>query len=335
MTRSFALGPLALLMATAPAHAKPVDASHVEARPIIAPAAAFLANAQGWYQGKVPTDLGTSSRIVRNGWEWRRGDRTAASNITGVVASAILDAYQASGDEALLDHALLYGMTLLNDFRQFRSLTIPYRADIAFLARLSDFTGDPSYRDAAAAWFGNLGRISPTGADEVRRTFSLRSGSERSLAGFDVAFGIHAAIGVGDVAYATQLADAIWTRRAEWMASRRVRDTHDITSRASLLQALRALDGDRYGDAIDSLTADLIRLQSPDGSWAGATQATAYSLSALSGDGPTPASRRAAAWLARTLGPDGAWPENSQDPSRNVEAQAEALSAYVAFLQAS
>ncbi len=335
-TDRFPVAIAALLAAAAVLLATPAARANPEAGvPVVSAAADYLARAQGWYQGTVPTDVGAKSRIVRNGWEWERGAGTGHTNITGVVASAMLDAYESSGDPSLLDHALLYGMSLLNDFRQFRSLTIPYRADIAFMARLSEFTGDPSYREAASAWFGNVARISPTGADEVERTFALRSGTQRALAGYEVAFGIHAAIGVGDVKYAAELADSIWSRRAEWMASPRVRDTWDITSKAALVTAFRALDADRYGAAIDSLLAQLIARQSKDGSWAGSTQATAYSLSALASGNPTRSTRRAAAWLAKALDGEGAWPENLADSRTNVEAQAEALSAYVAFLRAS
>ena len=340
MMRISALAFVSLCLAAPSAQAKPGQAASGDADLVVRAAAGFLANAQGWYQGDVQTDRGKRSRIVRNGWEWRAGSGQGVSNITGIVASAILDAYEASGDEVLLDHALLYGMSLLNDFRQFRSLTIPYRADISFMARLSDFTGDPSYREAAAAWFGNLERISPTGADEVERMFSLRQGAARPLAGYEAAFGIHAAVGVGSVKYGYELADAIWARRAEWMAKPGVRDPWDVSSKAALLTALSALDGNRYGPAIDQLAGQIQALQSADGSWAGSTQATAYALSALSTESiPTAASRsargRAAAWLAKAIGPDGAWPETQNDQRRNIEAQAEALSAYVAFLRAS
>ena len=165
-TDRFPVAIAALLAAAAVLLATPAARANPEAGvPVVSAAADYLARAQGWYQGTVPTDVGAKSRIVRNGWEWERGAGTGHTNITGVVASAMLDAYESSGDPSLLDHALLYGMSLLNDFRQFRSLTIPYRADIAFMARLSEFTGDPSYREAASAWFGNVARISPTGAD--------------------------------------------------------------------------------------------------------------------------------------------------------------------------
>jgi squalene cyclase len=122
------------------------------------------------------------------------------------------------------------------------------------------------------------------------------------------------------------------------VARPKLRDPWDITSKAALLSAFQALDADRYGPAIDQLAANLIALQSTDGSWGSHTQATAYSLEALTDIGGRKArssSRRAALWLANSLGPEGGWPSNASDSGRNIEAQAEALSAYVAYLKTS
>ena len=328
------------VLAFVPMVALVLGVSHVEAKQnkvdsVVLPAADFLTSAQGWYPAKVPTDMGVQERTFRNGWEWRRGLSKAAPNVTGIVATAILEAYEHTGEEEMLDHALLYGMTLLNDFRDPRSLTLPYRADIAFLARLSDVTGDSSYREAAAAWFGNLGRVSPTGEAEVRRMLTTRRGSARPLVGYEVAFGIHAAIGVGDIRYASELADAVWSLRGEWMTDPSA-DAWDALSRAALIRAFDALDADRYGPAADALTRDLLRAQRADGSWGASTQSTAYALRALSAGSDrsvtvAPAAR-AARWMAKTQRPDGTWPENAQRPEANLEAQAEALSAYLAYL---
>lgn len=320
---------LALLFASPPGEAAVGrDADLVEA------ASAYLARAQGWYVGVTPTDLGQRRGVVRNGWEWERGRGLASPNIAAIAAGALLDAYEALGDERLLDHAVLHGMTLLNDFRGFRSLTTPYRQDVAFLARLSEVTGDPAYRDAAGAWFVNLKDISPTGADEVDRMFMARKGSTRTLVGYEVAFAIRAAVGVGDVRYASQLADAVWARRAQWSLRGPRRDTWDLTSKAALVSAFAALDADRYGPAIDQWVAELVSKQGADGSWAGSTQATAYALRALTDASipkTGPATRNAAKWLKAGVGRDGAWSSTASSSRQNVEVQAEALTAYLAY----
>lgn len=308
---------------------------------VVDAATRYLADAQGWYVGATPTDRGLRRGVVRNAWEWQRGVGTASPNMAAIAASALLDAYEMRGDERLLDHALLYGMTLVNDFKESRSLTTPYRQDIAFLARLSAVTGDPSFREAASAWFLNLKGVSPEGDDEISRMLTLRPDAARTLAGYEVAFAIHAAVGVGDVRYASQLADGIWDRRVEWAANAPVRDTWDLTSKAALVSAFVALDADRYGPAIDHWVAELIAAQGGDGSWLGATQPTAYALRALSqapGSKARHAAGRAAAWLAKSMRTDGSWPSNARVTRvarPNVEVQAEALAAYVAFLKAS
>ena len=112
-----------------------------------------------------------------------------------------------------------------------------------------------------------------------------------------------------------------------------LRVTTQSTPSASL-RAFTALDADRYGPAIDQWVAELVSKQSADGSWVGSTQATAYALRALA-DASTPkaaaASQRAARWLEKGARSDGAWLSTGASSRRNVEVQAEALTAYLAY----
>ena len=323
------------LMAPTGAPAKSeADAPNVQA------AADYLVHAQGWYRGKVPTDLGLRKRIVRNGWQWREGRASTAVNFTGIIALALLDAHERLGRPEYLDAALLYGMALVNDFREFRSLTLPFRPDLELLVRLSEVTKDPSYKEAAAAWYTNFKQASPKGKDELRRVIEGRAGPKaRPLTGYEMAFAVHAALAVGDTAHALDLADSAWQGRRSWMAkSVKAAGSWDLLSRAALLRALSLCDETRYEVAIRQLTDDLVGSQLKDGSWSGgSTQTTAYALRALLRAAPDDklaraATARAAAWLSGSLGSNGAWPEAAGAEATNLEVQAEALTAWLAYL---
>jgi len=285
----------------------------------------------GWYRGTVPTDRGPVRRVVRNSWEWRRGTGRAAPHASGLVALALLDAWETWGTKRHLDAARLYGLALLNDLAEVRSLTRPFAADLELLARLSLATGEPTFREGALAWAGNL----PGAEAELRRTLAGRNGLRtRRLVGYDLALAIRAATALGQVRRAYALADEVWRSRGAWMTTTPRANAWDLLSRAALLEALLALDGDRYGAAVASLAATIRQGQSADGSFLGSVQTTAYALRALSRLDAPPARRAAESayrWLGRRLDGHGAWPESDRDPRHNLEVQAEALSACLAF----
>jgi len=276
-----------------------------------------------------------SAELDDGGWAFDSRAKKRADNSSGLVAEALLTAYEQSGDDSYLKMADGYARILAAQFENAPGV-LPFKPDIEFLVRMSEVGGNEAYAAIATKWFEVIKRTSPTGAAEVARIRTGRAG-DPSITGYDVALAIRAALTVGERDYAYALANAVLREQAKWLVE--PGGTFGTISRAALLDALLSLDSKRYGEAIARLQKDLIAEQGANGSWRNnETQATAYVVRALA-QLPDAATRRAAksgsAWLSRTVLPNGRWAHfNDGLPEPFVgdvlsEVQAETLTALI------
>jgi hypothetical protein len=258
-------------------------------------------------------------------WSWRRGDARPAPNTGGVVALGLVHAFEeaaargrARAIPGALDAARAWGEARLEDVAEWRSL---YDPDVEALSALARFTGDARFSAGAKAAFER--RWSGAKGDEVVGRLRLLRARRPELVGYDAALTVRAALSVGEVAFATEIADALLAARDTWDRAPALQgtDVHGLstTGRASVLGALAAVDAARadageparYAREIEALMVWLVAAQHAEGSWAQRnTQTTAYAVRALAAlDSPMAreAAARGARWLGATQLSDGHW----------------------------
>ena len=270
------------------------------------------------------------------GWAWdQAGPPEPAPNVGGVVANALLDAYERRGNGATWISLTQYAHHLAEAHADPGRL--PYKADIEFLARWGARAGDPAATELARELFVRLERTSPTGAQEYRRIAGGRA-DVPEIIGYDVALAIRAALAVDEVGYARDLAAAAVSAGAARL--RDPSDSFDVVAAGALASALGRLESPELVAARERLTGTLVAAQNHNGAWAlNNTQATAYAVLALgrSADGPArDAATRGRRWLLQRQLEAGTWaafhdglPEPFVGPVLPL-VEAETLSALVA-----
>ncbi len=235
----------------------------------VARAAGFLVDSQ------VCTDHGDGL-----GWSWVVGQAEVAPNLTGLISLSLLEASAATGDERFLRAAWRYAEGRLASAATARAGATPFKPDVELLARLSQATGDPVYRQAAHELWAAVRAVSPDGAAEVERMARARD-AVPALLGFDAALTLRAALALDERAYAFQVADEAIRRSARWYLP--ARDPRfSLVSAAALVPALERLDAARYARVIARFRADLRLAQRESGAWlANETQPSAYAALAL------------------------------------------------------
>lgn len=251
-------------------------------------------------------------------WSWHRGGDRPAPNTTGVIALGLVHAAATDGDGRTLSAARAWGDARLDDLFAWRDVFDP---DVEALAALHALTGDARYRDGAREAFAR--RWSGAEGEEVVGRLLMVRHRRPELVGYDAALTIRAAVAVGELDFAAEIADALLAARDAWDRAPSLPEVDVVglstTGRASVLGALAALDdarsarglGPRYGRVVDGLMVWLVAAQSPAGEWAQRnTQATAYAVRALAAvDSPMAreAAARGARWLGTTQLSDGHW----------------------------
>ncbi len=237
------------------------------------------------------------------GWSWKVQDGAVAPNISGLVALALLDAYQVSGDAKLLSMVRQVADGLLRTGAGWSAENLPFKPDIEFLARLGKAVSRDDYQKAAAAAFALVMQRSPSGIEEVERIWQGRKATAPHLLGFDSALGIRAALAVGERRYAYQMADQALAHSRDWLPEGKP-DRFGFVSMAAMVEALDMLDGPHYAKSIGDWREALMRNQQANGSWVfNETQPSAYAALALSGGTPLQreAWRKAVDWLKSTM----------------------------------
>lgn len=240
-------------------------------------------------------------------WRWYVGSTYNATNLTGVTALGLLEAYRDVKDPAYLD-AVIAAANFIQAHLGAGATETKYNArltapDIVFLYRLSQVTGNTQYADRADLEWENIKVRYPTAAD-LDTAFRL---SNRPST-WDIAFFLEAAYMSGDAAWANGAA-AILANTADpfyygtgtgWYA-------------LNVSGAIRALVGcgyaSQYYDAVVSLLGWLIPLADDETGVGGYVQDTAYAVLAFNAVGG--AARRYAndmgRWLASQQQATGGW----------------------------
>lgn len=251
---------------------------------------------------------------VANSWEWRIGTGGSGANIQGISATGLVAAYEKTKNYQYLSAAIATGNTLVDRYNAAVAGLIdpdnlwparPYSQDIEFLAWLSRESKNPVYGDVAAKWYGIIPAFK-TAAQLVDRYIVA---GRASMAGWDIASQIRAALAVGQKDYAKAVAAELIRRSAEWVNIPAYGWDYTALSYASLLWSL-----DQTGDSkevIDQYRNALLALQAADGSWdEGSYQTTAYAvigLSSIKGKGAHDSLTAAGTFLVSSQAANGGW----------------------------
>lgn len=246
-------------------------------------------------------------------WYWIVGTPGNATNLTGVTALGLLEAFSDVKDQAYLDAAqdaadfirahLGAGAT---GTQHHTRTTAP---DIIFLHRLSEVTGDDLYAARADLEWDNLTALWPTAGDldTLFRTIGRRSA-------WDIAFFLEAAFLSDDTTWANQAAAIL-------------ADTTDVFYYGgdtwwyalNLAGVVRALVGcgyySQYPDQVIDLLNELIVLVDADNGVDGWVQDSAYAVLALNtvGGAARAYANNLGRWLARQQQDNGGWMEGEYE----------------------
>ena len=249
---------------------------------------------------------------IENTWEWKIGTGNTCWNVGGISATGLLAAYEQTDDPVYLDGALLTGDTLVNKYDTIVTddpegaewEDRPFSQDIEFLVRLSRDSEEGSYAAVASAWYSILVDNMPAVAN-ANRYIDAR----KSLAGWDLASQIAAALAVGETDYATGIAARLIERRGDWEGVLYSGWDYTIGSYAILLWAFAELGDNSFNGYVGEIRTALLDAQGADGSWDGGDyQTTAYAVLGLSADGTAKgAQARAWAFLRDNQTTEGGW----------------------------
>jgi len=240
-------------------------------------------------------------------WYWYVGSTGNATNLTGVTALGLLEAYRDTKNASYLTGAIDAADFIQTHLGAGASGTQYHvrttAPDVVFLHRLSEVTGDPSYATRAILEWNNLTSFWPT-ADDLDALF--RAINRRSA--WDMAFFLEAAHLSGDAVWADDAAAILantddtfyYGTDTEWYA-------------LNVAGAIRALVGcgyaSQYNDQVVSLLGQLISLIDDETGVGGFVQDTSYAVLAFSTVGG--AARQYAndlgRWLARQQDTAGGW----------------------------
>ncbi|MCA9666586.1 MAG: hypothetical protein KC503_13385 [Myxococcales bacterium] len=242
---------------------------------------------------------------LSNSWEWLLGSKRSSKNIVGINAHGLLAAHRLTGLQSHERSALKAAKALVAAYDGGWRNRRPHTQDIEFLAAAG-------YVIDAAKWFRVL--TSRWTASSYVDYVIRRRGGYRSLAGWDIASAVRAAVAVGEVNYARALLDRVITRRASWDVASN--GNSRMLSRASLLWALasyksRSSLDTRQQRFASALLRSVMAAQTSRGAWLSgdgkslSTQTTAYAVLGLAG---WPTGQRSAKagkrWLVSTASTD-------------------------------
>lgn len=255
-------------------------------------------------------------------WYWYVGSTYNATNLTGITALGLLEAYRDTKDEAYLDAAIGaadFIQTHLGAGAEGTQHHVRTTApDIVFLHYLSEVTGDGAYASRAITEWDNLITSFWPTAGDLDALF--RSNNRPST--WDIAFFLEAAYLSGDETWADDAAailadtdDDFYYGDTWWYA-------------LNVAGSIRALAGCGYSgtyyDELVYLLGQLISLVDDDIGVGGYIQDTAYAVLAFStiGGAARKYGNDLARWLANNQDTSGGWTEASDDEYPEVDGEA-------------
>jgi hypothetical protein len=289
-----------------------------------------VADAAG--DGRRPAILTAVDRVVElqridTGWEgtwyWFDGSTYNATNLTGVTALGLLEAYRDTHDAAYLaaavdaaDFIMVHLGAGATGIQYHVRTTAP---DIVFLHHLAQVTGDPSYAERATLEWDNIKVAYPTAGD---LDALFRATNRRSA--WDMVFFLEAAYLSGDTDWADGAAAIIANTGDEFYYG----DTWWYALNVG--GAVRALVGcgysGQYYDAVVWLLTELMALSDGEDGVGGYVQDTAYAVLAFNtvGGGARRYANELGRWIAAQQQENGGWMEAGDE---YAEVDGEALRA--------
>ncbi len=230
-----------------------------------------------------PLSIGATSPTPDCGtWEWIAGDGSSPTNIQGVTAQGLLAGALASGQKHSLATSPYVSTSAIDAANAIIErldadpTLLPYSQSVEFLSSLSEVTGYAPYQAKAEDYYGRVMAAYPTGADVVAHYLP-----RNSLAGWDVASQIRAALATGNSAYASEIATAI-SADTQWASVPYNGHLYTQMSFGSMIWALSEFKGSDWTSWQRSRSWNLLASQAADGSWGEDFQTTAYALIGLS-----------------------------------------------------
>jgi len=281
----------------------------------------FLAVLSGAVDGKNarrPAILAGADRVVELqrtdiGWEgtwyWYMGSTYNATNLTGVTALGLLEAFRDVKDPAYLDAAMDAADFIMTHLGAGATGTQHHvrttAPDIVFLHHLSQVTGDTSYATRAVMEWNNIAATYPTAGDldSLFRAINRRST-------WDIAFFMEAAYLSGDTIWADDAAAILADKSDDFYYS-----TETWWYALNLAGAIRSLVGcgyyNSYQENIIYMLGELIGLCDDETGVGGYVQDTAYAVLAFNAVGGAARSyaNDLGRWLATQQQENGGWLE--------------------------
>lgn len=294
------------------------------------------------------------------GWEWVVGvpdcgfdAHVSCPNLFGVTALGLIDAYRVTHDGDHLAAAKLAADALIAkhaagpacDADPTTGTDRPYTVDTSFLTDISHLgkvgsivgpAGKKNYRMVAKAWFACVIADFPTGAARADNRIDGRiSQGLNNLGAWDASLDIRAAMDVHQRDYALAEALQVIARASSWDVADPECPGCENLSKGLFLAATHELHGDpTVRNARNAWKDQLLLAQSPDGSWGGDTQTTAYivmGLAETSHSKPTKkAIKNAVKFLLARQNSLGGFGSSDTDPTEYGEVDGEVLQALFA-----
>ncbi len=255
-------------------------------------------------------------------WFWFVGNSFNATNLTGVTALGLLEAYHDSHDQAYLNAAIdaagfieaHLGAGATGTQYHVRT-TAP---DIVFLHRLGEVTGDTSYATRADLEWANITSFWPTAGDldALFRAINRRSA-------WDIAFFLEAAHLSGDTTWADGAAAIIADTSDTFYYDTGNGFWYALNLSATIRALVNSGYADQYNGAIVSLLNALIGITDDDLGVGGSVQDSAYAVLAYSsvGGAAQKYANDLGRWLATEQETNGGWiVDGDEYPEVNGEA---------------
>ena len=295
----------------------------------------------------------TADRLVDlqgtdGGWDWVVTGLTvhsevypSPSNLFGVTALGLINAYQVNAGETYYDATLKTADHLKTLSRAINSSVRFQTFDYRFLVEFSALSGDTSYvAHALSEWNWVKANVASFYADGNQETiynfWATSGGASPGFAAWQASDAGLAALAMGDESWAENMVAVLAPHLTEITNT----DIYRFIGWGHTLEFLNAVDPVTYNTQITSLISNLTGSQNADGSWGngenaeGYSQDVAYAIMGLVAVGEGSVAQAGADWLVTNQGYnsiEGGW-NNSTNNEEYSESDSEALQALVATL---
>jgi len=257
------------------------------------------------------------------GWDWvvtgltEHSANPSATNLYGVTALGLLDAYELTGNPVYFDACkaiadwIAWGNASEGDmYYGHDGFQFGYPEDYVFLVRFAEVSGNTTYRDyAIAGWEWtkeNRGEYYGDGNQTNLYDYNLAHYGTHGGAIWNTADFALAALACGDYEWAKNMTDVI----AANIPNIDETDDYRFIGWGKSLMAFQAVDPSAYAGVISDIVGNLTTSQQPDGSFSGWVQDEAYVTMGLAAVGELEMAKKTATWLIMNQGYDtiaGGW----------------------------